>query len=252
MAREPTLPIWLRPEPGTRRPRFTREQIARTALEIADAEGFEAVSMRRVASELGAGTMTLYHYVSNKDDLIALMDDAIMGEVIVPPGELPVDDWRASLREIARRSRDGFARHPWAFESLRGTPFGPNGTRHFDQSLAAVSSLRLDTRGRMEVLAIVDDYVFGFIMRQQQDLPDARERDFGDEDHFEALFDYSERLLATGEYPHIEELLGDGDRRAAWRDVADSWGDSRFDYGLERLLDGIELDLRRRGALPDG
>lgn len=252
MAREPALPIWLRPEPGARRPRFTREQIAKTALAIADAEGFEAVSMRRVAAELGAGTMTLYHYVSNKDDLIALMDDAIMGEVLVPPGELPVDDWRAALRAIAVRSRDGFARHPWAFESLRGTPFGPNGTRHFDQSLAAVSSLRLDKRGRLEVLAIVDDYVFGFIMRQQADLPDARDRDLADPDHFEALFDYSERLLATGEYPHIEQMLGDEDRRAGWYEVAEAWGDSRFEHGLERLLDGIELDLRRRDALPPG
>lgn len=203
--------------------------------------------MRRVASELGAGTMTLYHYVSNKDDLIALMDDAMMGEVLVPDGELPVGDWRAAVRTIATRSRAAFARHPWAFEALRGVPFGPNSTRHFDQSLGAVSSLRLDTRARMEVLAIVDDYVFGFVMRQQAELLDTRE---DNAEHVEALFDYSERLLASGDYPHIEELLGDGDRRAAWRDVAAAWAESRFAHGLELLLDGIELDLRRRGALP--
>src|SRR5215813_14334865 len=94
--------IWTRPEPGTRRPKFTREQIASTALAIADAEGFAAVSMRRIAGELGSGTMTLYYYVRTKDELIALMDDAIMGELIIPEDELP-EGWREGLAELARR-----------------------------------------------------------------------------------------------------------------------------------------------------
>ena len=84
-----TRPIWVRPEPGTRRARFSREQIAAAALAIADAEGFEAVSMRRIAAQLGAGTMSLYRYISTKDDLVTLMDDALMGESLVPEGELP-------------------------------------------------------------------------------------------------------------------------------------------------------------------
>src|SRR4051794_35051184 len=122
MASDAKLPIWLRPEPGTRRPRFTRAQIAATALAIADADGFEAVSMRRVAAELGAGTMTLYHYVTTKDDLLALMDDAIMAEVLVPDDELPLDDWRTAVSMISRNSRDAFVRHPWAIDALRGAP----------------------------------------------------------------------------------------------------------------------------------
>ncbi len=102
----------------------------------------------------------------------------------------------------------------------------------------------------MELLAIVDDFVFGFILRQQHGAEDER-AELQDPDNYEALFDYAERLLATGEFPHLRRLLGEGDRRAAWRQLADSWGETRFAYGLERLLDGIELDLRRRGALPD-
>src|SRR5262249_61127857 len=86
------LPTGPRPEPGPRRPRFSREEIASAALQIADEEGFAAVSMRRVAAQLGAGTMTLYHYVQSKDDLVALMDDALMAEVLVPEVELPLDD----------------------------------------------------------------------------------------------------------------------------------------------------------------
>ena len=78
------LPIWLRAEPVRRKPRFTREAIAAAAFAIADAKGFEAVSMRGIAAKLGAGTMTLYHYVRTKDDLVALMDDALMGEILIP------------------------------------------------------------------------------------------------------------------------------------------------------------------------
>ena len=74
---DPAL-IWLREEPRGRRASHTRAEIARAAVEIADGEGFDAVSMRRVARQLGAGTMTLYHYVRNKDELITLMADEVM------------------------------------------------------------------------------------------------------------------------------------------------------------------------------
>src|SRR5262244_701385 len=121
-------PIWARPEPGGRRPRFTRQQIAAVALAIADAEGFDAVSMRRIAAELGAGTMTLYYYVRTKDELIALMDDAIMGEILIPEDEIP-EGWREGMAEIARRSHAIFVRHPWSLESLRNAEGGPNALR---------------------------------------------------------------------------------------------------------------------------
>src|SRR4029079_6731129 len=111
-------PIRARPAPGTRRPSLSRDLIAATALEIADREGFEAVSMRRIAEKLGAGTMTLYHYMRTKADLLALMDDAIMAEALVPAGELPTD-WRGAVAAVARRSRDAYLRHPWAFYALQ-------------------------------------------------------------------------------------------------------------------------------------
>src|SRR4029453_10963234 len=110
---QPTGPIWMRPEPGSRRLRYSRQQIAQTALAIADAEGIQAVTMRRLAAELGAGTMTLYHYVRSKDDLVALMEDAIMGELLVPDDQLPTD-WRQALTAIAPRTRATFPRHPRA------------------------------------------------------------------------------------------------------------------------------------------
>lgn len=95
--------------------------------------------MRRVAAELGAGTMTLYRYVRNKADLVALMADAVMGELLVPEEELPAD-WRQALTLIAHRTRKVFARHTWAIDSLRGGgEGGPNGVLHFEQSMVAVA-----------------------------------------------------------------------------------------------------------------
>src|SRR5580698_6623577 len=113
---EATL-IWLRPEPSGRKPRFTRAEIARTAIGIADAEGFDAVTMKRIAAELGAGTMTLYYYVRNKADIVALMQDAIMADVLIPSEEFPAG-WRERMSAIARRTRQVLMAHPWSLSSL--------------------------------------------------------------------------------------------------------------------------------------
>jgi AcrR family transcriptional regulator len=235
----PAEPIWLRPEPGARRPRYTRDQIAETALAIADAEGFEAVSMRRVASQLGAGTMTLYHYVRNKDELIALVDDALMGELLIPDGELP-SDWREALRAIARRTRGVFLRHPWAFGAKRDSQGGgPNGMRHFEQSLAAVANLDVDDELRLEIITMVDDYVFGYVLRGSTD------EDTWDEETLEQANEFVRTQLSTGEYPQIERIFGsDADMRETWgRFIALMRDEQRFERGLNRLLDGIALDV---------
>ena len=86
-----------------------------TSLRIADEDGAEAVSMRRIASELGVGTMSLYHHVGDKEELLALMSDAVSGELLVP-GEI-LGDWRAALRAIAHRTREALLRHPWLIET---------------------------------------------------------------------------------------------------------------------------------------
>jgi AcrR family transcriptional regulator len=234
-------PIWARAEPGTRKPRYTREQIAAAALAVADSEGIDAVSMRRVAQELGAGTMTLYHYVRTKSDLLDLMDDSIMGEVLVPDGELS-SNWREALTAIATRSQAAFARHPWALIALRGARGGPNGMKHFEQTLAAVSGLDLPFEQKLEIALVVDDYVFGYVLRSAQDVPG---HDDGDEKV--ATITYLGTLLETGDYPHISRLFEEHDiasgiemMMAAFRNP------DRFEHGLERLMDGLELRLAGR------
>ena len=199
--------------------------------------------MRRVAREIGAGTMTLYHYIRTKDELLDLMDDTIMGEVLIPEGQMP-DTWKEALRTIARRSRDAFVRHPWALEALGGARGGPNGMRHFEQSVGAVAQLDLDVRAKLEVIAIVDDYVFGFVFRSK-----GMSEAFDSTAHAEVideLLPYFEAQIRSGEYPHTEALFGDSDARETWQLVVDTMtADSRFELGLACLLDGIEASLAR-------
>jgi AcrR family transcriptional regulator len=233
-----SLPIWARPEPGTRKARFSRDQIAAAALAIADAEGFEAVSMRRIAAELGAGTMSLYRYISAKNDLIALMDDALMGESLVPDGELPAD-WREALSLIARQTRTALLRHPWAVVALQGSAaasqdgsFGPNGLRHFEQSLAALASAPLSTEAKLDLLGIVDDYVFGSVLRAGE--LQARSEAAADSAHNEAVMAFLNEQIGTGRFPHLAALTADP---AAQTMVEPGKAEARFEHGLALLVE---------------
>jgi AcrR family transcriptional regulator len=243
------MPIWMRPAPGERKPAYTREQIVEAAMRIADTEGFDAVSMRRIATELGAGTMTLYHYVRNRDELTALMGDAIMGELLIPEDELP-EGWREGLAEIARRTRRIFVRHPWIVGHLDDGddgPGGPNGLRHFEQSLAMAARTGLDFEAQLELVAIVDDYVFGHAIRVRED-----EFVFGDDEasqqRLEAILTYVEAQLETGEFPNLRAMAGDDLRGQFLHFAGLANSESRFERGLQLLLDGVALDLERRSA----
>jgi AcrR family transcriptional regulator len=226
-------PIWARPEPGSRRPRFSRAQIAAVAFDIADQEGFDAVSMRRVATELNAGTMTLYNYVRTKDDLLALMHDALMAKVLVPDEELPTG-WRAALTAIARRTHAALVRHPWAIASLQGTQFGPNAMRHFEQYLAAVADTGLDTRTTFDLLTLVNSYVTGNALITTE----SRQRGDTDPEAVKIAVEFGLALLQTGEFPHTAALLGDREPTAAGPPVDESGLADQFERGLQALLDG--------------
>jgi AcrR family transcriptional regulator len=236
----------MREDPGARRAGLSRQQIGQTAVKIADTEGFEAVSMRRVARELKAGTMTLYHYVRNKDELLTLMWNEVMGGLIVPESEL-TGDWRRALSKIARVSRQAFKEHPWIFEAMsQPAGSGPNGLRHFEQSMAAVRELSAPPRDRLELVGLVDDYVFGFTLRELlQEMYEAE----GDPDMTESGLAFFESELETGEYPNVSKLLR-GDLRTAVERLMQTFSgerasDRRFERGLKALLDGFEANLSK-------
>ena len=230
-----TTLIWLRPEPTGRRPRFTRERIARVALRIADDEGFEAVTMKRIASELGAGTMTLYYYVRTKADIVALMHDAILEDVLIPDGELPAE-WKAAVADIARRTRDVLIQHPWAISSLNQAQFGPNAMRHFEQSLAALKQTNLTPTQKAELTAILDDYVTGSATHTIEILERVRSAT----DNPQLVKDaqaYGEALIARGSFPEVHALAASVEGASISLDVR---RDRQFETGLAALLDGLE------------
>jgi AcrR family transcriptional regulator len=236
-------PIWLREEPGSRRPGHSRAQIAAAAVEIADSVGFEAVSMRRVAQALGAGTMTLYHYVRNKDELVMLMNDTVMGEVLVPEGELP-EEWREAIATIARRSHEAFERHRWTLDRVTDISIGPNGIKHFEQSLQAVASTGLPAQERLHLISLVDEFVFGYSLRETIDFGG----EVGAEQWPAGTLELFERELQSGAYPHIRSLIVDelqtesvaeGTRRT----MQIISKPERFELGLRQLLDGVEAGM---------
>ncbi len=238
------LDLWTRIEPGARRPRFTRDQIATAAVGIADAEGIDALSMRRLAAELGAGTMTLYHYVRTKDELLALVTDAVMGEILLPADELPTE-WRAAMTAIAHSSRGALERHPWVFDIVEDPAAGPNGVRHFDQSLQAVASLPGTLTDKFDVIFAIDEYVFGHCFHAR-DGHAGRKSGHQHADAEAATMNYVAELVRSGDYPQLASLIGEHGVEPLWQQVAEYVRDgSRFERNLDRLLDGIARDLNR-------
>ena len=238
------LDVWMRVEPMSRKPRFTREEIAVAAVHIADTEGLDALSMRRLAAELDAGTMTLYHYVRTKDELLTLALDQVMAEVLVP-GPLP-SDWRDAMVLIASASRRALLRHSWVFDIADDMEFGPNSVRHFDQSLEALSTLPVSMRDRLDILMTVDEYVFGHCL-QLRNAPAASNDP-------SPLIDprtkrYLEGLISTGDFPQLAAWVDADGFDATWRLVQDHSNDpDRFARNLERILDGIQTDLDQQTA----
>ena len=191
---------------------LSREAIGAVALAIADAEGFQAVSMRRVAQELNVGTMSLYYYVRTKDDLVAVMDDALMKEALLPA--VP-RNWKIAITQIATRTHAIFLRHPWALISMQSAPPGLNAMCHMEQCLEALAETSMTVKQKLTLLAIVDDFVFGHALREA-----ASEKAVDTE--------FAAAQMAKGNFPRIAEVFSGGRIEI---------GKSRFREGLRLLLD---------------
>ena len=226
--------LWTRTEPGARKPRLGRSEIAAAGIGIADTDGLHAVSMRRLATELDVGTMTLYHYVHTKVELLAIMVDALVSEVVLPTGEELSADWREAVTTIACRTRDVLRRHPWVLEVNADPSIGPNALRHFDQSWQAVAGLGSDLEMKLDVTTAVDEYVFGFCVHEHRTFAG------GDEVEMPA---YIEELLGAGAYPAVRAITDEVGLASFWtRMHAHSTDPGRFERNLARLLDGFERD----------
>ena len=234
-------PIWALAAPADRKPRYTREQIADAALRIADADGFDAVTMKRIAAELGASTMTLYYYVRNKSDIVALMQDAILADVLVPDTCLR-GAWRDALTAIARRTRDVLMAHPWSLTSLNDAQFGPNAMRHFEQSLAALAGTGLGVPARFELIAAVDNYVSGNVLHAVESMARARVAE-ADPGMVAAAVAYGVAQLQTGEFPQLSAIYAESDQSAG-PPLTEAALTEQFERGLAALLDGLAARMK--------
>src|SRR5579863_2790085 len=158
--------IWLRPDSGARgqRPALSRDQIVRAAIELADEHGLDAVSTRRIASTLGAGPTSMYWHVPSKADLYELMFDAVLGDVELP--EQLSGDWQADLRALARSTHHMLQRHPWLMLLGIQPGLGPNTRRYGAYGMRVLGGLGLDPQARTDVLALLNNYLFGFAHRE--------------------------------------------------------------------------------------
>ncbi|GAA3649643.1 TetR/AcrR family transcriptional regulator C-terminal domain-containing protein [Nonomuraea antimicrobica] len=203
------------------------------AVAVADAEGLAAVSIRRVAAELDARAMTLYSYIERKEDLLALMLDEVSAEVLVEE-PLP-SSWREALLLMARRERELVRRHPWRVELIsQRVAVGPNGLRHVEQKLSAFDGLGLDRLTCWRFLAVFNDYMTGFVIREALERGAPRSEGINDEERAALAEPYIGELVAGGEFPRLAPMIEEGVRGA----------DDNFERGLNLVLDGIE------GVLP--
>ncbi|MFV8131758.1 TetR/AcrR family transcriptional regulator [Streptomyces syringium] len=230
---EAVVSLWERlerPAP-TRAAALTPQRIAAAAVAIADVEGLDAVTMRRLATTLGVAPMAAYRYVSGKDDILALMVDLVSGELEVPTGT----DWRQSMRALALNTRDLMLEHPWLArlsEPQAVLELTPNRMAVTERALTALDGLGLDADTMMSVLQTVAAYAYGSTHSEiaVRQLMQGQGWTSGDEVRT-ALAPQMMWLMNTGRYPAYLRYAQGAQRKddARWR----------FETGLDYVLDGI-------------
>lgn len=240
--------LWGTREQPTRGPKpgLSIAAIVGKAIEVADSDGLPAVSMRRIADELGVGTMSLYRHIPGKSELLDLMLDAVAGEPFAerpdPGAPLLAGGWRASLEEFARGAWAMFHRHPWLLQVSQARPImGPNEMLGTEAILAAIAEMGLNDGDMVAVLSTVYAYVSGIARNNVEYVQAATTTGVSDEDWWGAQAPFLEKVIASGNYPHLTRVSEAG----AWDTDNDG-----FEFGLKCVMDGIEAQVRAGPGRP--
>jgi AcrR family transcriptional regulator len=214
------------------KPSLSVGEIVRAGIEIADRDGLAALSMRGVAEALGFSVMSLYRHVPGKEELIEVMLDTALGE---PPAPDPQASWRVQLTRWARANAAVLQLHPWLLEAVVSrAPIGPNRLRWFDTGLQAVSALGLSARDTVATVLLVDSYVRG-AAQVSVGLTRANARTGMTQAEWRAIYaGILEQVVTAERYPALAAVAAAG---ALGRSDAAA---EHFEYGLVRVLDGIE------------
>ncbi|MFE9796043.1 GntR family transcriptional regulator [Streptomyces goshikiensis] len=210
-----------------------RGRIVRAAVAIADAEGLTALTMRRLAAELGVSAMSLYRHVSTKEQLVVLMADAAFGEQAPP--ERPPAHWRDRLELSAALQWRLYRTHPWlaGAMNLSRPLLIPNGIRHIDWALAALDGLGLDDDTRMHAAVTLFGYVRGHAVDLQPESDAARTSGVTGQEWMRAQETRLAALVDGGAFPAFAEV----------RAASALTPESLLQYGLTALLDGIAIRI---------
>lgn len=205
--------------------KLSREQIAGAALALADREGVESVSMRRLATDLGVGTMTLYGYFRSKDELMDAAVDAAAAEVVTT---IDRGSWEEQLRGLMRNIRDGLARHPTGIRLRLTRPLlSPGALRLTEAGMEILESAGFDRAEAARAYRTLFIYTFGFASFDTPDRPDDRKR------HTRATL----MALPPEAYPRLSAAASEAAETMA--------GDAQFEFGLDRIIDGLDASLQR-------
>ncbi|MEU5433538.1 TetR/AcrR family transcriptional regulator [Streptomyces sp. NPDC020719] len=238
--------VWTRPQRRKReQPSLSRDHIVSAALELLDAEGIDALSMRKLGSRLNAGATSLYTHVANKDELIELVVDEIYGEIEVPDTTDTPDEWRAAATHCAQSLRSAFHRHPWIVSVLGEAgvaALGPNMMRMSEGLLGVFERAGFTLEAADRAVNAVAAYAIGVSTTEAAWLTTLARSGMSEQEWVTGLWPAAERAVEP--YPRLRRLY------ALQREQqVDSARDDGFTDGLDCVLDGLEARLARtRGA----
>ncbi|MFJ2771862.1 TetR/AcrR family transcriptional regulator [Streptomyces sp. NPDC087300] len=229
--------LWGSGERPTRGPKpgLTLERIVTEAVRLADAEGLAAVSMRRLSTELGTGTMSLYRYVPGKGDLVDLMLDRV--NTAPEESEPWTGGWREAVEAYARETLALHRRHPWLLHVSQARPvLGPGAVGSLDRTLARIRPMGLTDPELIGVIVMTEGYVTGVARTQLHEAEATQKTGLSETAFWEAQAPTLDRIMRSGRYPSLADLSGD----AFGPDF------DHFEFGLQRLLDGLDVLIARR------
>jgi DNA-binding transcriptional regulator YhcF (GntR family) len=224
-------------------PMLTQERIVAAAIAVADAESLAGLSMRRVATELGAATMSMYRHVADKDTLVLQMIDTAFGECVFPGDAPPAGDWRARLEYAARAMWATFRRHPWLAQAMSATrpQLLTSTLAGGEWMLASLDGHGLDTATMMSAHITLFTYVRGSAVSLEIEADAEALTGLNADEWMDTQVPSLRSMLAAGNLPTLGRML----------DTPYDYDlDTVFEFGLQRLLDGFALLITSAGGGP--
>ena len=222
--------------PAEARTPLSKERVLRTAVALAARDGIESLTMRKLADELGAGAMSLYHYVPNKEQLLDEMVDIVFSEIELPSTDV---DWKTAMRQRAISTREVLNRHRWAVGLMesRMTP-GPASFRLHDAVLGCLREGGFSIEMTIQAYSVQDAYIYGFAL-QEKSLPfdNAEASAVVAEQQVRQFAEHAEERQSAAlaeEFPYLAEVVAGHVAKVGYDFTA------AFLYGLDLILDALE------------